>query len=434
MEFSNDELTCIVHKQPKCKIEFELTAHAPLIEKAKKEAVKQVSKEVTVPGFRKGKAPKDLVEKKHPGQIQKETKQKLANLAFSTAMKEAKTPLLNRDTSVSYSLNEYKEQEAKMTFSFETEPTPPSIPVEKCTIKEPKKDKIGKKEVDEAIRQLRFFFAKWTPITDRPIEEGDFVIIDLETIDEPKQKVYADTRFEVTDKTMASWMKKALLGKNTGDKAEAVSEPDKDLSEEEKKQYSSKHVLITVKKIEKAELPKLDEEFAKKMGTSTIEELRTAMEKNLTQKAEEKADQELRNQINQFLLTHTFDLPDSLIQAEFKHRKDEAMQNPKVEWDKLNESQKKEVEEALLAQAEEAVRLFYLSRAIVKQENIDVSTQSVQEEAIRSMQQLGVGHIDPKNMPPELYTLAFSKVILKKSQDHILEKCLTRPKEPQYNK
>jgi trigger factor len=423
VKFSNDNLNAQVEEKPKCMVNITIDVKKPLMDKAKKEAVKEVSKHVTIPGFRKGKAPADFVEKKHGKEIQKEWQKKCANLAFSEAMKDVKKPLLNNNTPVNYSLKEWHDDKAAMLFSFETEPEVPSIDPKQCKIKEVKVKKITKKELDESIRQMQFFFAQWIPVTDRPIEEKDFIIIDLETLEDPKKKVFSDTRFEVTKESMADWMREAVIGKKVEDTIETISKPDASLSEKEKKEFKPKRVLITIKKVEQAELPKIDEEFAQKVGTKSVEELRENVQKNLEQKAEEKASQETRHQINDFLLTHSFELPESLVSAEKKHRLQEIINNPRHEpkWNDLKPEEKNQVEQDVQKQAEEAVKLFYLSRSIVKEMNIQVSQTDIQQEVMQSLQQLGLSQAAQKEIPKEFYTLAFSKVILKKAQDYILE-------------
>ena len=424
MDFSNEELSVTVNKKAHCKVEFAITAHELLIRKAAKEAVKSVSKEVSLPGFRKGKAPLDLVQKKYAQQIREQTQKSLASLAFTEAQKLVKIPPLNRDTSVSYSMKNFSDVEANISFTFETEPSLPDLVLSSFKLSTPKKQKIEKKEVDEAVRQLQFFYAKWTPITHRGIEENDYVLIDLETLEEPSQKVFSDTRFEVSEKSMAKWMQHLLLGKKSGDKVEGISEPDN----KDDPDFVSKRVLVTVKKIEMAELPHLDEDFATKVGAKSIEELRKSMEELLIKKIEEKEEKELRDQVNQFLLSHTFALPESLVQAEKEHRQKQLVQNPKYQerWRSLSEAEKKEAEETLHQQAEEAVRLFYISRKVVQDSGVTISNEEIQNEALRTLQVFAPVKIDSKQIPKEVYALALSKLMLSKAQDQVIEKAQTQ--------
>ena len=60
-----------------------------------------------------------------------------------------------------------------------------------------KKDEVGDKQIDEAIYQTRFYFAQWKPIADRGVQEGDYIMIDLDTIEGEPQKVFDHVRFQV---------------------------------------------------------------------------------------------------------------------------------------------------------------------------------------------------------------------------------------------
>src|SRR6185369_199393 len=86
-EFSNENLKVKVHFKPNCKVELEVHALPPLLKDAYRKAVKVVGREVTLPGFRKGKAPEALVEKSYAKQIDTEWQQAIADLSFQGSSK-----------------------------------------------------------------------------------------------------------------------------------------------------------------------------------------------------------------------------------------------------------------------------------------------------------------------------------------------------------
>lgn len=422
--FSNEEVTVHVEKKPGCLISFEVEIHSPLRKKAEEQAFKQVRKEVEIPGFRKGKAPKDLIEKKYAPSIASQAKNDAADLAFQSALKLTQIPLLNQNTKVHFNIKSYSEESATFLYSYETLPNIPKVDPSGLDLEKPALQEIGEKELDEAVKQMRLFYAKWTPITDRGAEENDYVILDLQTLDEPNETVFSDTRFEVSDSHMASWMKKAILGKKTGEKVEATSEPDENASEEEKASFEKKQVLLIIKKIEAAELPELNEEFAKKAGAENVEKLKEFLQNMLKQKSAEKQDKELREKLNRLLLENfPFDLPRSLIEAEKNHRKNQILRDPSrtKELASMSANDKRSMDEELFRQSEEAVRLFYLSRAIVREENIQISESEVENEARKTLQTFGPVHVDTKKIPEEVFALALSKMILQKAQNFVLE-------------
>lgn len=426
-EFKNDQLHAVLIHKPACRIELRVKTTTPLIEKAKGDAIKAVGKEATLPGFRKGKAPVELVQKKYPQQIEKELHSTLANLTFQEAQKLTNTPLLNQTSKVTFDLQKIDENGAEITFSFETEPTVPSIDPTQFHPKKKERPNVGDKEIDEAIRQARFFFAEWKPIIDRPIQEGDFVMIDLDTIENEKpERVFHSVRFEVVKERMAEWMYRLIVGASVGESRDGISEPDQTLTEEERKEFKPKKVRITILKLEEAKLPDLNDEFAHKIGAKDTDDMRQKVAEMLYHQLEDAAHQALREEVNVFLVEkHPFELPQSLIDMEKDHRIRELSQNPQFvkEWETMPEKARESFKNKLDQESTRAVQLFYLSRQIVRDANIGITHKEVQDEAIRTLR--AGGHqeqIPVDQIPKEVFALALSKVILARAQDYIIEK------------
>lgn len=425
-EKKNDKVQVLVRKFPHCKVEWEVTTGTPLIQKSKEDATKAIRKEVSLPGFRKGKVPENMVTKNFSASIQDKAKKLLADSVFLAAMELVKIPLLNNNAPIHFHPLRLSDTEATLSFSYETEPSVPAVKIEDFLLQKVEKPEAGEKELQEAIRQMQFFYAKWTPVMDRKVQEGDHILIDLQTLEDPPKEVFNDTRFEVSDGHMAQWMKKLVLGKDVGAKVEGISEPDAELPEAKKKEFSPKRILLTIKKIETAELPEVNEEFAQKVGAKSLEEMKNYLQEMIRRKADEKVDHETREQVNAFLLNIPFDLPLSLVQKEKQHRRKQYEQDPRYQAklrqmnDLQRDMERLELEEAIQNQSESAVRLFYVSRQIVRDAKIDVSYREVQEEAMRTLKVFGPVRVDPKSVPEEVFALALSKIILAKAQDHIL--------------
>ncbi len=417
-----------INKKPHCVIELEVKTDSSIVKKARKEALKDLKKEVTIPGFRKGKAPDDAVLKKYPEAVKDKWEKKLADLSFIEAHKTDKLPPLGSSSRIVFNLKDYSiEKGSEIIFTYETEPEIPKIDPKAYKPKEIKKTKVTKKEINEAIRQSRFFFAKWKSVN-REIKENDYIILDLESLDiDPPTKVFADTRFEVSDKSMAQWMKDIVLGAKVGDVLEGISKPDKDAPEKEKKAFEQKKVRVTIKKIEEAELPDLNDEFAAKLGSKNIEEMEKNIKSMLEKQAEEKEEKEKREAVNSFFLTVKFELPSTLVKTELESRKQSLLKDPnfKSKYDKMTKEEKNDTEKDIQKHAEEAIKLFYITRKIIKDFNIQIPDEEIKQEALNILfMQSGKTQVpDSKNIPKDTYALALSRLVLKKAQDYILENC-----------
>ena len=196
-EYKNDRVHAFVSLQKDCRIELKVKTSSSLIKEAKAEAVKAVNKEAQLPGFRKGKAPDEIIRKKFPREIEKELHSKLANIAFQETQQLTKLAVLNRNAPVTFDLKNFSPEEAELLFSFETEPNVPTIDPKSFKKSPVTRPEVAEKQIDEAIRQMQFYFATWTPITDRPIQDKDTIIINLDTVEgETSHRVFNEVRFE----------------------------------------------------------------------------------------------------------------------------------------------------------------------------------------------------------------------------------------------
>ncbi len=424
-ELATEEVRVHIHRKPACRIEMTVKTIPQLTKDARKNAIKTVSKEISLPGFRKGRAPDDMILSKFPTDVEKQLHKAIADLAFVAAQKVAKVPLLNNNSPISFDLKKQSEEGAEVLFSFETEPAIPEVDSVGFEAKPVVRAEVGETQVEEAIRQMRFFYAQWKLIHDRPIQEGDYIMIDLDTVEgEEVQRVFHHIRFEVSKARMANWMKQLVEGAKTGDVLDGMSEPDDTATEEEKKEFKPKKVRLSVLKVEEAVLPEMDEEFAKKVGASDVAHMRQSIAGLLNKQADDKVQSELREQVNDYLIDrYPFELPRSLIETEKKHRLGQLTHDPKFKanWQKMSQEERKNLEERLSTESEQAVRLFYLSRQIVQSAKIPVTHQDVQNEAIATYQSHAGRDADIDQLPKEVYALALSKLILAKAQDYVIQ-------------
>src|SRR5258708_5551673 len=91
-EFSNNSVHVTVHPKPKCRIELEVEAKPSLVQAAHKKAIRSLAKEVSLPGFRKGKAPDEMILKKYPRDLDKAWQEMIADVAFRESINLARVP------------------------------------------------------------------------------------------------------------------------------------------------------------------------------------------------------------------------------------------------------------------------------------------------------------------------------------------------------
>jgi len=261
----------------------------PEIDKYLDRAYNRLVKRISVPGFRKGKAPRDILER-HIGKdaLFQEALEDLIPMAYKEALDEQKIDPIAQP-------------------KFELIKTEPLIfkavvPL-KPTIKlgdykqirvESKPVEISKKDIDATIEQLREQQAVLLPV-DRPVQFGDVVTIDVggEREGEPFP-IRKDIVYEVAKgaRLPLPGFAEKLEGLIKGEeKSFVLSYPaDYEVKEIAGKEHAFK---VTVKEIKEKKLAEADDEFAKSLGKDDLASLREQIESNLKARAEERARAEL---------------------------------------------------------------------------------------------------------------------------------------------
>lgn len=423
-EYKNDRVHVVVKRKPHCVVEYEVTADRAICIESQDKAVRDLGKDVQIPGFRKGKAPMEIVAKRNPEELDKKWQEGIANLSFKEAASLANVPLVRQDASITFKMQSHTREGAKLTLSFETVPSIPKIDPSKCILKEVAKEAITKEKVAETIRQSQMFFATWKEVH-HPIKTGDFVLLDVDVIEEePANRLFSNTRFEVTDKSMAQWMKKLVLGQKKGAVVEGVSTPDESASEEEKADYPPKKVRITIKAVEEATLPPLDDAFAKQLGVETMEQLHERIDELLNKKADEAVRDQQREQVTAFLLSHPFEIPFSVVEKEIRFRMEQMIKDAsfKRQWDMSSDKQKHEMIDTIKGQAEKAIRIFYLCRTIASQQNITLSQKDITQASSSPLEALlyPSDQIHDASQPDIKQAEAYSRALLERAEDWVI--------------
>lgn len=423
----NVEVT--VKKKPDCMVELLVKASESLVQSSYRKAIKSVAKEVSLPGFRKGKAPEALIVKSYKKPLEDRWQREIADTAFKEAQKVAKVPMLSQDTRISFDMKEKTESSAEMLFAFETEPAIPDFKPEDLEVIDLKPETIDDAKVDETIEHIRSFFGTWEDVTDRAVQTEDYVTVDIENLElDPPEKSIANQRFRVHKENMAEWMLDLVVGMKTGDAKEGMSNPDKDAPESVKADTPAKKVRVTVLKIEKQILPAVDDELAKKVGVATADEMKTRLKDLLTHRAEKEATEAKRDYIaDELIKACSFDLPQSILQRELQHRMKQLMEDKSYvsKLSTMSEDDKKAEVEKIKAHAENAIRLFYICRHLCEKYKIDVQPDDVSAKVKTPLDAMFVDRsefYDYKSLSQEQQAIVLSRVMLQKAEDFLIEK------------
>lgn len=421
--FENEHLKVHMLRQPGCTVALDIEITPKAAEGAYQRAIKAINKEVSLPGFRKGKAPQQILLQHYSSHIDREWKEILVHTAFQETVKLINVYPLSRETIQKPDLKSAsRERGAKLLITFEAHPEIPEIHPEEIALKKVEKRQLTEKEIENSLEEIRWQHASWEEITDRPLQEGDCVDVDVEDVDRPGHFICQNTRFEAIKGKMGDWMLDLILGKHVLESVEGMSERPKEMPSE--KEFQPTRCKITIKGIKVAHLPELNDELAKKVGVDSLEKLKEKVVKNLEKQIEEDVQEVLRVQIENFLAEHySFDIPASLTQRECKNRLDYILRELHKSGKSSQEvaQQTESLKAKLEKEVKQAFQLFFLSRKIAEKHHISVSRNELVQELMMQMY-TNASPIDTSMDPEEARSKIYVNLLLKKVKDFLIDR------------
>ncbi|HEY0455893.1 MAG TPA: trigger factor [Verrucomicrobiae bacterium] len=352
------------------------------VETAFDEMTKEFLREASVPGFRPGKAPKDMVLKKYEKEISEEVKKKLIRETFQKGVKEQKLEVVNVpdveeiqfargqpfqfaatvETAPEFTLPEYRGLPAKREIASVTE-----------------------EDIQRALAALQKQQGKFEKV-DREVRQGDYVVINyIGTVDGKPITDLAPTARGLTEQK-GFWVEvkpdsfipgfaMQLLGAKAGEKRTVNVDFPADFVTP---QLSGKKGNYEVEVVEVKEhiLPAIDDAFAKSFDAENLEKLREGVRSDLQNELNLRDKRNIRSQIVKHLLEQvSVELPETQVLEETRH----------VVYDIVSDQQKRGVPKEIIDQkkeeiynaanvtGKERVKAAYIFRRIAEKEGIRVA-------------------------------------------------------------
>jgi trigger factor len=265
------------------------------MEGARRRAARRLSERRSIPGFRPGKAPYDVIVRTFGEEaVREEAVDLLLDEIYPEALKESKV-----EPAAPGSLEKMEDLDTKPKFTFTVPMTPVVDLGDYRSVRLPYEwQEPGQDKLEAALEDMRQMYAK-TETVSRPIGKGDFVIVDLKGVkaraEEGEDPLLERAGFPVfirKDEKVDEWPFSGFSGKlldlNIGDEISFSHKFPKDHTDEALQGQAVKFT-VTVKMVRGTILPELNDEFAKMVGPfSDLLALREAMKANLA--AQSKAD------------------------------------------------------------------------------------------------------------------------------------------------
>jgi len=365
------------------------------LEKAIEKVYQKQKNSISVPGFRKGKVPRAMVEKMYGAAIfYEDAANELIPAAYEKAYDEC-----GEDIVSSPKIDVVQIEKGK-PFIFTAEVAlKPEVTLGKY--KGVKVDKVevevSDADVDAEIEAERERNARSISVTDRAVKDGDQTVIDFEgfkdgvAFEGGKGENYPLT---IGSGAFIPGFEEQLIGKNIGEEVEVnVTFPEQYQAEELAGQPAV--FKVTVKEIKEKQLPELDDEFAAEVSEfDTLAEYKEDVKKNLTEKREKDAKNAKEDAVIDAIIEEAkMDIPDAMVETTQRQMIQEFAQNIQMQGLSIEQYFQftgltaETMMEQVKPQAEKRIKSRLVLEAVVKAENI-VATEEDFDNEIAKMAEM----------------------------------------------
>ena len=368
-----------------CKKKLLIEIPREKIEKVTDSQFEELRRDAIVPGFRKGRAPRRLLEKRFGKEANEAVKAKLLAEASESALKDNELKTLG-EPDINFEDIKLPE-EGSMKFDFEVEVRPEfelpeleGIPVTKTKLE------VTDEQIDSEIEQMQRWAGVWTPRKDEPAVLDDQVIADaklkIEEVEEEEKldnvEIYVRKNGFVGQIPVEN-LNEILTGAKAGETKTTTVEVPKTYYKEE---YRGKKVdiEIEVKDIKWLKPAELDENFLQRFKVENEDELREQIHDKLQSRLESQIRNEMSEQIYKYLEDNTdFDLPldvvarqaDSVLRRQYINLMMRGLTREQV-----NE-QMEQLQAGSEEQAKKQVKNFFIMDKVAEKLDISVSEPEI---------------------------------------------------------
>ena len=377
--------TVTIEQSGPCKKKVIVEIPEETVKKAVDEQYETLRKEIILPGFRKGRAPRRLLEKRLGKETTEQIKLKLLADASDAAVKDNKLDILGEPHIDFEKIDMPASGPLKFDFEVEVRPEFELPGLEGIEVKRAKRE-VKDSQIKREIEQMQSWGGVWTPRDEGGVEADDQVIADValkvEGVEEEERKdnveIYARPSGIVSAVPVAK-LDELLKGAKIGEARETSVDVPKTYFREE---YRGKKVdvKITVKEIKYLEPAELSQEFFKRLGVSNEDELRERVRDILRNRFEQLAREDMTSQIYKYMLDNTnFDLPvdvaagqaDVVLQRRYANLLMHGFTREQIE------AQLEELRTSSEQQAKEQLKAFFIMDKVAEKLGIEVSDEEI---------------------------------------------------------
>jgi len=411
-------------------VELEIEVDSQKFEEGMQSAYIKNRKKFSVPGFRKGRVPRKIVEKYYgEAVLYEDAINIICPEAYDEAVKENGIEPVDRPEI------DIKQIGSGENLIFTARVTvKPEVQLGQYKGIEVNKIEynVTDEDVEQELKKMQDKNSRLITVEDRPVQSGDIAVIDFEGFVDGKAfegGKGTNYNLEIGSGQFIPGFEEQLIGKNAGEEVEVhVTFPE----EYHAAELAGKPAVFKVKisQIKVKELPEIDDEFAKDVSEfDTIDQLKEDIRKKLTEEREHRAKHELENSIIEKVVEGAVtDIPEVMIENQIQNMLrdfDMRLRGQGLDLQKYMEYTGSDIntfKEQFKEQAEKQVKTSLVLEAISKAEEIEVSDEEVEKELARLAENYKMDVEKMKNiLRPEDIQSIKNDLIISKTVDMLVE-------------
>lgn len=382
-------MNCKVEKTKNAnEVKLEITVEAEKFDEAIKKVYFQSAKYFNIPGFRKGKAPMQIVEKYYGKEIfYEDAFNQVAQDALEEAVEENKLEIVSRPD-----IDVTQIEKGKDLIFIAIMQTKPEVKLGKYKGIEIKKIEynVTDEDIDHELGHMQEHNSRLISIEDRPVESGDITTIDFEGFVDGKAFEGGKAEgheLEIGSNSFIPGFEDQIIGmKIEEEKDIQVKFPDEYFS----KDLAGKDATFKVKlhEIKKKELPELDDEFAKDVSEfDTLKELKESIKEKQQKQNDDKAKYETQDAVMKAVCEDIkVEIPSGMIETEIDNMLRDIEQRLSYQGLKLDQylqmmgKTQEEMRKEYEPQAIEGIKSRLAIEAVIKAEKIEATDEEIDEK------------------------------------------------------
>lgn len=377
-----------VEKLEKNMVKLTIEATAEEFEVALEKAYQKNKGKINLQGFRKGKAPRAMIEKMYGvGVFYEDAANFIIPEAYEKAAKESELEIVSQPEIDVVQIEKGKSFIFTATVAVKPEVTLgeyKGIEVEKANIE------VTEEEVNEELDRVREQNSRTITVEDRAVQDGDMTVIDFEGfVDGVAFEGGKGTDYPLTigSHSFIDTFEEQLIGKNIGEEVEVnVTFP----AEYHAAELASKPAMfkVTVKEIKVKELPELNDDFAQDVSEfDTLDAYKEDVKKSIVERKEKAAKTAKEDAVvNKIIENATMEIPEAMIETQVRQMANEFAQRIQAQglsveqYFQFTGMDSAKFLENLKPQAVKRIESRLVLEAIVKAENIQVTEEEINKE------------------------------------------------------